>query len=118
MIYLVQGDIRSAIGLAKLLIDERFVQFIELVDQSEFKTGDKPVRCSDLQGFWDMVDFQVIDVKKKFSGLEKLKENNYIEEVVVIKPIKKAKPTVTVSKEVFLLLIILQLHKIKHSLFI
>lgn len=89
--------------MAKLLIDERFVQFIELVDQSEFKTGELPVRCSDLQGFWDMVDFQVIDVKKKFKGLEKLKANNYVEEMVVFKPpAKKAalKP-IGAAKEVF-----------------
>ena len=100
--FLVQGDIRSAIGLAKLLIDERFVQFIELVDQSEFKTGDKPVKCSDLQGFWDMVDFQVIDVKKKFTGLEKLKENKYVEELVVFKPVKKVtKPATEVQFLIF-----------------
>jgi disks large-associated protein 5 len=62
-----------------LLIVERFNQFIELVDQCEFLTGEKPVMCSDLQGFWDMVDYQVIDVKKKFDYLEKLRSNNWIE---------------------------------------
>jgi hypothetical protein len=39
-----------------------------LVDQSEFKSGDKVVKCSDLQGFWDMVDFQV-EILNKINGI-------------------------------------------------
>ena len=41
-----------------------------------------------------MVDFQIIDVKKKFSSLEKLKANNYVEEVIV--PVKKPANKTTV----------------------
>lgn len=32
----IQGEIRCACGLAKLLIDERFDQFSQLIDQSVF----------------------------------------------------------------------------------
>jgi len=39
---------------------ERFQQFEGLVDNCEFGTGEKPVNCEDLQGFWDMIYFQVL----------------------------------------------------------
>ena len=55
----VKGQIRTTTGQAQLLIARRFKQFRGLVDNCEFNTGDKPVDCSDLQGFWDMVYFQV-----------------------------------------------------------
>jgi len=38
---------------------ERFKQFTGLVDNCEFGTGQKEVTPGDLQGFWDMVYFQV-----------------------------------------------------------
>jgi len=38
---------------------ERFKQFAGLVDNCEFGSGVKEVTCSDLQGFWDMIYFQV-----------------------------------------------------------
>jgi len=41
-------------------MSERFKQFIGLVDNCEFKTGEKEVTCTDLEGFWDMVYFQVL----------------------------------------------------------
>ena len=37
------------------------------------------VRCTDLKGFWDMVDFQVVDVTNKFKHLQKVKHNNYVQ---------------------------------------
>jgi len=55
----VRGCIRTTIGQAELLMAERFKQFAGLVDNCEFGTGQKEVTCSDLQGFWDMVYFQV-----------------------------------------------------------
>ena len=38
---------------------ERFKQFAGLIDNCEFGTGQKEVTCTDLQGFWDMIYFQV-----------------------------------------------------------
>ena len=81
----VQGDIRSACGLAKLLIEERFDQFNDLIRQAEecFKgtpsdPSAKVVKVSDLEGFWEMIEIQVKDVEKKFDNLAKLKANLYV----------------------------------------
>ncbi|GAB1601558.1 hypothetical protein Ahia01_000434200 [Argonauta hians] len=95
----VEGEVRTVIGQAKLLIAQRFHQFLGLVDNCEFKTGEKETTCEDLQGFWDMVDFQVLDVKKKFADLQKLKDNYWkVEEAVScpakpVKKLKKVKPS-------------------------
>ena len=50
---------RATIGKAQLLMRQRFKQFSGLVDNCEFGTGLKPTTCDDLQGFWDMIYFQV-----------------------------------------------------------
>lgn len=50
---------RTAVGQARLLMKERFNQFGGLVDDCEFGRGEKVTTCTDLQGFWDMVYFQV-----------------------------------------------------------
>ena len=42
-----------------LLMNERFKQFNGLVDNCEFKRGEKETTVTDLQGFWDMIYFQV-----------------------------------------------------------
>uniref|UniRef100_A0A452HNI8 Uncharacterized protein n=1 Tax=Gopherus agassizii TaxID=38772 RepID=A0A452HNI8_9SAUR len=69
--------IRTTVGQTRLLIAERFQQFEGLVDNCEFKRGDKETTCTDLDGFWDMVSFQVEDVNKKFDYLSKLQENGW-----------------------------------------
>lgn len=56
---IVQGQIRTVIGQAQLIISQRFKQFSGLVDNCEFKLGEKETTCTDLQGFWDMIYFQV-----------------------------------------------------------
>ncbi|XP_030829847.1 disks large-associated protein 5 [Strongylocentrotus purpuratus] len=91
----VLGEIRSSIGKAKLLIDQRFKQFLGLVKNCEFGLGEKVTHCSDLEGFWEMIYFQVEDVDTLFKELEKLQANNWQrEEKKVDKPkiIKKKKP--------------------------
>ncbi|XP_067410917.1 disks large-associated protein 5 [Emydura macquarii macquarii] len=69
--------IRTTVGQTRLLVAERFKQFEGLVDNCEFKWGDKETTCTDLDGFWDMVSFQVEDVNKKFDNLSKLQENGW-----------------------------------------
>ncbi|XP_014372924.1 disks large-associated protein 5 [Alligator sinensis] len=69
--------IRTTVGQTRLLITERFKQFEGLVDNCEFKRGEKETTCTDLDGFWDMVSFQVDDVNKKFENLRKLQENGW-----------------------------------------
>ncbi|XP_009906579.2 disks large-associated protein 5 [Dryobates pubescens] len=69
--------IRTTVGQTRLLIAERFKQFEGLVDNCEFKQGEKETTCTDLDGFWDMVNFQIEDVNKKFDNLEKLQGNEW-----------------------------------------
>ncbi|XP_067875655.1 disks large-associated protein 5 [Heterodontus francisci] len=76
----VKDLVRTTVGQAHLLMAERFRQFNGLVDNCEFKTSEKEVTCTDLEGFWDMVYFQVKDVNKKFERLKKLQQNNWEEQ--------------------------------------
>ncbi|NWU96729.1 DLGP5 protein, partial [Upupa epops] len=69
--------IRTTTGQTRLLIAERFKQFEGLVDNCEFKQGEKETTCTDLDGFWDMVNFQIEDVSKKFDNLSKLQDNEW-----------------------------------------
>ncbi|XP_027559873.1 disks large-associated protein 5 isoform X2 [Neopelma chrysocephalum] len=69
--------IHTTIGQTRLLIEERFKQFEGLVDNCEFKQGEKETRCTDLDGFWDMINFQIEDVNKKFDNLKKLQDNEW-----------------------------------------
>ncbi|OXB53605.1 hypothetical protein ASZ78_001303 [Callipepla squamata] len=69
--------IRTTLGQTRLLIAERFKQFEGLVDNCEFKRGEKETTCTDLDGFWDMIYFQIEDVNKKFDNLQKLQDNKW-----------------------------------------
>ena len=73
----MQGDSFS-MCLAKLLIDERFAQFNDLVHLAEVftqslllspskrDTGITVLMTSDLEGFWEIIEIQVKHVQKKF----------------------------------------------------
>ncbi|KAM4013739.1 disks large-associated protein 5 isoform 1-T7 [Anomaloglossus baeobatrachus] len=74
--------IRTTVGQTRLLMTERFKQFEGLVNNCEFKTGEKETMCTDLDGFWDMIYFQIKDVSKKFSNLEQLEQNSWQQNVV------------------------------------
>nr|XP_038036155.1 disks large-associated protein 5 isoform X2 [Anas platyrhynchos] len=69
--------IRTTVGQTRLLIAERFKQFEGLVDNCEFKRGEKETTCTDLDGFWDMIYFQIEDVNKKFDNLKMLQDNGW-----------------------------------------
>ncbi|KFO29695.1 disks large-associated protein 5 [Fukomys damarensis] len=69
--------IRTAVGQTRLLMKERFRQFEGLVDDCEYKRGEKETTCTDLDGFWDMVSFQIEDVNNKFINLTKLEESQW-----------------------------------------
>ncbi|NXO67709.1 DLGP5 protein, partial [Phainopepla nitens] len=69
--------IRTTVGQTRLLIGERFKQFEGLVDNCEFKRGEKETTCTDLDGFWDMINFQIEDVNKKFDNLKRLQDNEW-----------------------------------------
>ncbi|NP_001411714.1 disks large-associated protein 5 isoform 4 [Mus musculus] len=72
-----KGLIRTTVGQTRLLIKERFRQFEGLVDNCEYKRGEKETTCTDLDGFWDMVSFQVDDVNQKFNNLIKLEASGW-----------------------------------------
>ncbi|XP_037691238.1 disks large-associated protein 5 isoform X2 [Choloepus didactylus] len=69
--------IRTAVGQTRLLMKERFKQFEGLVNDCEYKRGEKETTCADLDGFWDMVSFQINDVNQKFNNLSKLEETGW-----------------------------------------
>ncbi|XP_014639719.1 PREDICTED: disks large-associated protein 5-like [Ceratotherium simum simum] len=71
---LAKGLIRIAVGQTRLLMKERFKQFEGLVDDCEYKRSEKDTTCADLDGFWDMVRFQIQDIHQKFNNLTKLEE--------------------------------------------
>lgn len=71
----LSGEIRSVIGQARLLITERFQQFEGLVHKFVNPLhGDKPILKTDLEGFWEMISYQIQDVEAKFDNLDKYKE--------------------------------------------
>merc|ERR1719318_1118475 len=77
-----EGELRCVIGQGRLVMAERFGQFSGLVDNCEFKQGEKETTCMDLKGFWEMIYFQVEDVDKKFAKLEMVEKNGWEDEVV------------------------------------
>jgi len=74
-----EGELRCVIGQGRLVMAERFNQFSGLVDNCEFKQGEKETTCMDLKGFWEMIYFQVEDVDKKFAKLERVENNNWVD---------------------------------------
>lgn len=88
----VLGEVRTVIGLAKLLINQKLKQFKGLIDDSEFHTGEKEITCTDLEGFWDMVNFEVEKIQKSFDRLSKCKNNGW--EFVEEKPKRPVKKVV------------------------
>lgn len=85
----IQGEIRTVIGQGRLVMKERFGQFSGLVDNCEFKRGEKETTTTDLMGFWEMIYFQVSDVDKKLGKLKEIEKNNWKEVVPEAKVVKK-----------------------------
>ena len=73
------SNIRSTIGKANLLMNKkgRFEQFRGLIYNCEFNLGEQKTTAMDLQGFWEMIYFQVEDVEQKFVDLTALEERNW-----------------------------------------
>ncbi|XP_062298008.1 disks large-associated protein 5 [Scomber scombrus] len=76
----MRDRMRTAVGQARLLMKERFKQFSGLVDDCDLGRGEKITTCTDLQGFWDMVYYQVEDVNKKFGALKEAEARDWVEE--------------------------------------
>ncbi|XP_054455116.1 disks large-associated protein 5 isoform X2 [Anoplopoma fimbria] len=76
----MRDRMRTAVGQARLLMKERFKQFNGLVDDCELGRGERITTCTDLQGFWDMVYYQVEDVQNKFDALKEAESRGWVEE--------------------------------------
>ncbi|XP_012694419.2 disks large-associated protein 5 isoform X1 [Clupea harengus] len=76
----MRDRMRTVVGQARLLMKERFGQFRGLVDDCEFSRGEKITTCTDLQGFWEMIYFQVEDVNRKFNALKEAEGRGWTEE--------------------------------------
>jgi len=87
----MQGQIRTVVGQGRLVMAERFKQFSGLVDNCEFGTGEKTTSCMDLQGFWEMIYFQVEDVDRKLKELSAIEQNDWKEIQIVPKQAAKKK---------------------------
>ena len=74
----VHGDILCAIGQANLFQNKRLKQFKDLIDQYRDENAEKKTTESDLEGFWDMILYQVKDVHKRFDSLENMKSRNWV----------------------------------------
>ncbi|XP_051959456.1 disks large-associated protein 5-like [Xyrauchen texanus] len=96
----IRDLMRTAVGQARLLIKERFGQFNGLVDDCDLGRGEKITTCTDLQGFWDMVYFQVEDVNKKFYALKEAEARDWKEAEDKLAPRKRVvkKPPVARGK--------------------
>ncbi|XP_006894432.1 PREDICTED: disks large-associated protein 5 [Elephantulus edwardii] len=88
-----KGLIRVTVGLTRLLIKNKFKHFERLINDCEYKQGVKETTCTDLDGYWDYISFQIDDVKQKLNSLNKLEEsgwqqnNNNISKKVVQKKV-------------------------------
>lgn len=65
------------IGQTNLFLNERFKQFAGLIDDCQLKRGEKEIKVEDLAGFWDMIYYQVEDLRVKYDQLAKLEANGW-----------------------------------------
>ena len=95
------GDINVSTGKAQLLIRERFNQFNKLIFDCENQSSEKEIRLDDLQGFWEMIYYQVEDVVASFNTLDTIRQNDWkeIEPIVVKIQEKKPKPAKPASRK-------------------
>lgn len=90
------GQVYTVIGQTNLFLNERFKQFAGLIDDCEMKRGEKEIKIEDLAGFWDMIYYQVEDLRVKYDQLAKLEANGWRQieepEVVDVVDTKKSAP--------------------------
>jgi len=91
----IRGEVRSVVGQGRLVMAERFHQFSGLVDNCQFKRGEKETTVEDLHGFWEMIFIQVEDVDKKFTKLASIEENFW--KPIEVSQIKKHKSRIPIK---------------------
>ncbi|XP_022910525.2 disks large-associated protein 5 [Onthophagus taurus] len=91
--------INTAIGQSKLLINKKFQRFRGLIIDCEMNNSVKPVTCTDLHGYWEVICLEIDDVNKRFEYLNKLCNNNWEEILPIVnKPQPKRKVIKKASK--------------------
>lgn len=108
------GNVLTVIRQTQQLQREKFNQYADLVNQFENKSGKKIV-VNDLEGFWELIQLQVIackirssgpllipflqvcDVDKKFAELEQLKKNDWVRKELIVPPKKRLKKKVVTT---------------------
>ena len=100
----IEGQIRATIGKANILMNKkgRFQQFKDLISNCEFDQGEKKTTCTDLQGFWEMIYYEVEKIIKDFSDLDTIEKDGWkitkSEPIIPERKINKKlikKPTIT-----------------------
>jgi len=69
--------ILSAVGQARLLTSKKMQQFVGLIGDCEFRRGEQPTEPTDLAGFWEMINMQVVDIHSKFDSLAAIARNGW-----------------------------------------
>lgn len=83
----IEEQILLAVGMARLLIREKFNQFRGLIQNCDEPEDTKTkTLLSDLQGFWDMIKIQADNIAAMFVALETLKSNDWKEIEPIVKP--------------------------------
>lgn len=70
------GRVMASCGKANLLLTSKFKQYRGLC--SEYEKTSRKMTADDMQGFWELILLQVNDVKKMFTALRNLHENNWV----------------------------------------
>uniref|UniRef100_A0A8C4Q470 Discs, large (Drosophila) homolog-associated protein 1b n=1 Tax=Eptatretus burgeri TaxID=7764 RepID=A0A8C4Q470_EPTBU len=68
------GKIRSAVGSARLLMSQKFLQFQNLCLENLSPTAEPHPTGQDLAGFWDLLQLAIEDVSLKFAELQQLQQ--------------------------------------------
>lgn len=95
--------ILSTVGLAKLLMAQKLMQFRGLCDKNINVTVEEDPFVptpGDLAGFWDMVHIQVEQVHNRFAELQTLRSQGWKEKKVEVKPKAKKPMNKNVNKPI------------------
>ncbi|ODM86810.1 Disks large-associated protein 1, partial [Orchesella cincta] len=83
----ILGDIHSALGKVKLLLQSKLPQFGELLYSYLCQETDpRPILPCDLEGWWDVAAIQLEAIDKEFKGLQALRQNKWLKVLPVSAP--------------------------------
>ncbi|XP_069359000.1 disks large-associated protein 5 [Maniola hyperantus] len=89
----IQEAVLSAVGQARLLMSQKLQQFASLLRRCDKpETGQALVTRADLQGFWDMVFLQIVNVDVRFNKLEQSRARGWASEQPPAGAARAAKP--------------------------